>query len=976
PSLTNTAIAQPAIFVIEYALTQLWMSWGIRPQAAIGHSIGEYVGAAIANVFSLEDALEIVAMRGQLMQKCPPGAMLAVSLTESEIKSYLTKNLTIAVINASKMCVVSGADDAIKQLEAKLTAREITCRRLHTSHGFHSPMMESAVKPFVRKMQQVKLNSPQLPFISNVTGTWITPEQATDVNYWGNHLRQTVRFADGMNEVLQQSSPILLEVGAGRTLSAIAKQAIGKQSILCLTSLRHPQEKKSDGDLILNTLGQLWKSGIKVDWNGFHAGEKRQRIPLPTYPFERKRYWIQLQENNLASQQQEDLQTTKKSDIADWFYFPSWKRSVISNRLELNAEEQGGKRRGAQSFSWVLFVDECGLGSQLAQQLQQLEQDVVVVKAGKEFSQQNESYTIAPDNPEDYDKLFESVQLSGKIIQIVYLWQLASDIQEISSDFEHLLYLTQAVANQSLNKDSTTVKLSVVTNELHDVVGVETINPARTTILGLCKVIPQEYPQIRCQNIDVVIPAIRSPLTPLEKEGNHELHPLDKEENDKSALLDKGGWGDLITELTTPTPDSIVAYRNNHRWIQTFESFPLSEVNTATIPLKNNGVYLIAGDLVEGLGLVFAQYLAQKFQAKLILIGRSGIPEKHDWEKWLATHGQNDPVSHSIRKLQGLEALGQGLLFFSADLTDEAKIPEIIDKADEHFDEINGIIHAGVMGDRASCLIKSLNRNEIKHQFSSKVHGLLNLEKALQHKTPDFYLLQSSLSCIVGGIGFSAYAGANIFMDTLARERNKQGSTPWISINWDACQLEEVGNTPTGSALLDLAMTPQEVWDVTERILSQSQISQIVVTPTDLQTRIHESTQIKVSDENQQSNNYTRPELSTTYQAPRNEIEQKIAQAMQDLLGIEKVGIHDNFFELGGHSLLAIQAVTRIRQEWNVELPMRQFLFESPTVAGIAKIIEENLNQNQAEIADMLSQIEQMETEQVEEILKKNDSET
>ena len=601
----------------------------------------------------------------------------------------------------------------------------------------------------------------------------------------------------------------------------------------------------------------------------------------------------------------------------------------------------------------MLFVDESGLGLQVAQDLQQLEQDVVIVKAGKEFSQQDKSYTVKVDNPEDCDKLFEDLQVSGiNPHKIVHLWQLATDIDNSSTaDFEYLLYLTQAIAKyQSLNKYSTTVELSVVTNQLHDVVGIETINPDRTTILGLCKVIPQEYPQIRCRNINIVIP---------------------------SKSLENTAT-DLITELTTPTPDSIVAYRNRHRWIQTFESLPISAVNTKTLPLKNKGVYLIAGDLVEGLGLVFAQYLAQKFQAKLILIARSGIPEKQDWEKWLATHGQNDTISNCIRKLQGLEALGQGLLFFSTELTDEAKIQEIINRGEQDFGEINGIIHAGVMGDLASCLINSLDTSEIEHQFTSKVRGLITLEKALQNKTPDFFLLQSSLSCIVGGIGFAAYAGANIFMDTLARERNKQGSTPWISINWDACQQEEDENTSTGSALLDLAMTPSEVWEVTERILSQAIISQVIVTPIDLQTRIKESNLIKEIDSQQKSNNYTRPELSTAYEAPRNEIEQKIAEAMQDLLGIEKVGINDNFFELGGHSLLAIQAVSRIRQEWNVELPMRQFLFESPTVAGIAKIISENLNQNtvQSEIADVLEQIEQMETEQVEEILKNTDLES
>ncbi|MEO0688325.1 MAG: hypothetical protein AAFY76_25505, partial [Cyanobacteria bacterium J06649_11] len=345
-------------------------------------------------------------------------------------------------------------------------------------------------------------------------------------------------------------------------------------------------------DLILNTLGQLWKLGINVNWKGFYVGEQRQRVPLPTYPFERKRFWVELQGDNISSEQ-DNSKKTKKSDIADWFYLPSWKRSVPVN----NSHQTTNK-------SWLLFIDESGLGLQLVQDLQRLEQDVIIVKAGKEFSQQDKSYTVKVDNPEDYDSLFEDLQVSGINPQkIVHLWQLATE-KELFADFEQqqkwgfhsLLFLTQAIAKyQTQNQDSTTVELSVVTNELHDVVGIETINPDRTTILGLCKVIPQEYPQIRCRNIDVVIP------------GNHQSL-----ENTAQ---------DLIRELTTPTPDSIVAYRNRHRWIQTFESLTIPEANINSLPLKNNGVYLIAGDLVEGLELVFAQYLAQKFQAKLILIG-------------------------------------------------------------------------------------------------------------------------------------------------------------------------------------------------------------------------------------------------------------------------------------------------------------------------------------------------------------------
>ena len=221
--LKQTAITQPALFVIEYALAQLWMSWGVRPQAAIGHSIGEYVAACIAGVFSLEDALSLVAARGRLMQQMPAGAMLAVSLKETEARSHLNENLSLAVINSPGSCVIAGTIAAIDALEQQLLAQGVESRRLHTSHAFHSQMMEPILEPFIELVRKVKLNPPKIPYISNVTGTWITAAEATDPNYWALHLRQTVRFADGVEKLMQDSHPILLEVGPGRTLTTLRK---------------------------------------------------------------------------------------------------------------------------------------------------------------------------------------------------------------------------------------------------------------------------------------------------------------------------------------------------------------------------------------------------------------------------------------------------------------------------------------------------------------------------------------------------------------------------------------------------------------------------------------------------------------------------------------------------------------------------------------------------------------------------------
>ncbi|BAY34382.1 beta-ketoacyl synthase [Nostoc carneum NIES-2107] len=289
--LKQTQITQLALFVIEYALAKLWMAWGIHPQAMIGHSIGEYVAATIAGVFSLEDALAVVAMRGRLMQQMPVGAMLAVPLSELELQPLLTAELDLAAVNGSSLCVVSGTESAIHHLQNQLNQQGIDSRILHTSHAFHSQMMHPIIEPFAQYLQTINLKPPSIPFISNVTGTWITHAQATDCHYWAKHLRQIVRFDQGMTELLKQANRIFLEVGAGQTLSTLTKRKECDRLVFC--SIRHPHYQESDVAFLLNNLGQLWLNGIAVNWQSFYQNQQSYRLPLPTYPFERQRYWIE-----------------------------------------------------------------------------------------------------------------------------------------------------------------------------------------------------------------------------------------------------------------------------------------------------------------------------------------------------------------------------------------------------------------------------------------------------------------------------------------------------------------------------------------------------------------------------------------------------------------------------------------------------------------------------------------------------------
>jgi amino acid adenylation domain-containing protein len=288
--LVQTRFTQPALFVMEYALAKLWMSWGVKPAAMIGHSVGEYVAACLAGVFTLEDALSLVARRGALVQAQPGGSMLSVRLPENEVVPLLNPALSIAAINSPHLCVVSGPHDAIAVLEEQLVSRGVSVRHLHTSHAFHSAMMEPVLAPFTELLRRVKLHDPQTPFVSNVTARWITAEEAKAPEYWAGHVRQTVRFAEGVGELLNNARNVLLEVGPGQTLSTLARQHPAKsanQVVLASLPLTGDQEPRG----ILEALGRLWMAGVTPDWQRFYANESRRRVVLPTYPFERKRYW-------------------------------------------------------------------------------------------------------------------------------------------------------------------------------------------------------------------------------------------------------------------------------------------------------------------------------------------------------------------------------------------------------------------------------------------------------------------------------------------------------------------------------------------------------------------------------------------------------------------------------------------------------------------------------------------------------------
>ena len=953
--LHQTAYAQPALFAVEYALAQLWLSWGLRPEAFMSHSLGEYVAACLAGVFSLEEGLQLVVLRGRLMQQCPTGAMVSVALPETELQPLLSEDIVIAAVNGPELFAVSGSERAIAALQSLLDAKNIPCQRLQTSHGFHSPLMEPMLEPYRLAVQQVALQPPQIPFISNVTGTWITSEAATNPDYWVQQARQPVQFAAGLETVRREMSAMLLEVGPGTTLSTLAKRAdavalppkspnagglqsdippnigglggptstsinVGKMQTptsVILSSLPHPKSPQSAPAHLLETLGQLWGQGIRVNWPQLHQNPRR-RVPLPTYPFEPQRYWVEPDGLPLA-QSPKTSQVGLKADLADWFYQPTWQRCLPSTSPSVLEDRH----------CWLLLTDSHGLGTQLIQRLEQAGQDVIMVGVGDAFGQTGyRQFALNPEQAQDYALLLEDLHLRElQPTQIVYLWSLEAT-ENPQAAFESVVTLTGLINALTAQSPQNPCQLTMVTSGLYDVVGTEALQPMQAAIAGIAPVINQEYPHLGCRLIDLQQTYNQQPIT------HNDLDPL---------------WQTLIAPADTLT----VACRGRHRWQQTYQprSLPPS-AQPSVRRLRQGGTYLILGDLEQGLGQVWAEGLAEHWQAQLLLIGDLG----------------------TARPPLPVGAEGQLL---SLDITDAAQLKAAMQQAEAELGPIHGVFYSTpTTNEQSAAPLALMQPTHWKYNFRHKLQGLLQLSDVLAGQTLDFCMVQSSLSAVLGGVGLAAYAAANSAMDAFIHQQNQRGERPWFSVNWDACLAAEAPKpTGVGSALADFALTPSEVWAVTERLLTTAPPGQWVVSKGDLATRIdqwiHPAPQSSSVSEASPATAHPRPSLATPYAPPRSSVEQTIAAIWQDLLGVESIGIHDSFFDLGGHSLLAIQAIARLREAFPVTLEMRNLLFEAPTVAGIAGVIGEHLPEREEldEMATLLAEIQTLSPDEIQQQL-------
>jgi len=655
----------------------------------------------------------------------------------------------------------------------------------------------------------------------------------------------------------------------------------------------------------LEVLGRLWLAGIEVAWPTLHAPERRRRVPLPAYPFERQRFWV------------DPLPEDPKPDSdAPCLYHPVWKSTWAADTVP------------AQGRRCLVFADSLGLGAAITERTRAAGAEVVTVTVGAAFAGDPAAgYTLDPAQPGHYARLWEDLRKRGALPErVIHLWSTealdpaapASERFRRACDlgFYSLLHLAAA-------RPAGALTIKVVSTGLYDVVSGEPIAPEKAPLAALCRVLPQEEESLQCALIDVEAPGDR---------------PL--------AFVDP-----LLAELGSATPEPVAALRHGRRWVPHYEPVP-AEVGAAAaaataavatperppsgLRVRPGGVYLITGGLGH-VSFVLAAALA-RHRAKLVLTGRSGLLPRADWDAWLQSHDATHPTTIRIRKVQALELMGSEVLVVPADAADRDQTRAAVRAAQDRFGGLHGVIHAaGELSADTFRAARELSRETCERQFAPKVEGLLALAEAVDGLPLDFCVVTSSLSTVLGGVGYAAYAGANAFMDAFVARKNQDGGPGWRSIDWDQWDFGSGTEAPGRQAVRKgPGLQGKKGFEAFERILRLPGVERVVVTAGPLAARLERWGRLPPPSSPAQAEAVRpRPALASAYAAPRSEPERLLAGIWQDLLGLDRVGIHDNFFELGGHSLFAARVLSRVRAAFGVSLPL-EAIFDAPTVAELA----------------------------------------
>ncbi len=747
--LTETAYTQPLLFAIEYALAQQWIGWGIRPAALIGHSVGELVAATVAGVLALADALRLVTLRGRAMQRRPRGGMLVAAAGPDRLRSLLPGGCGVAVaaVNAADQTVLAGPAEELATVAAALTAAGIASRPLRTSHAFHSPAMRPAVEEFRAGFAGVRLRPPQLPVYSAATGKLLTAAEAADPAFWARQLADPVLFADAVDAAADRAGPgIMLEVGPGAALTGLVRRhpAVRAGRWRALPSLPWPDERsqppRSDERDLLGTLAELWVAGCPVDWSGLYRDERPQRVSMPGYQFQRRRFWVEPVTGPAAPQPDTpvgtrtppvgapagpaDIRTAGEPNTGP-FTVPGWVEAARPTPPPV-------RDPAPPSTTLALVPADRAEALPIVSALQQAGHQVCRLRPGSEFAERAGEFTVRPDRlAEDLNRVLSQLASAGRLPSVlVHAWGVGAPgdpsstaglAGELDRTFFALLDLVQRAGRRAVA--GRLPSLLVLTSGAVDVSGGEAVVPARAALVAAARTFGLESPEADCRAIDV-----------------------------GTASADD----QLVAELRSGAADPVVALRGHRRWLPTHRPWPVPPGDGPAI--RRGGVYVLTGGL-GGLGIAVAKGLATTGRRPaLALLARTARDAAED--------------------LAEIESMGASVRVITCDVADRSQLERALDEVAAVFGPVNGVLHlAGVAGDG---MLQFRGRGEAERVLRPKVFGAVALAAVLADRPPvDFVVCFSSQAALTGMVGGADYAAANAFLDAYAA-----GRPGWLSIDW------------------------------------------------------------------------------------------------------------------------------------------------------------------------------------------------
>lgn len=934
--IDQTAYTQPVLFAFEFALAQLWRSWGIEPDIVVGHSVGEYVAACLAGVFTLEEGLKLIAERGRLMQGLSPqGAMVAVLADEESVLQAIApfaEHVSIAAVNSPENTVISGDERALEEIVRKLESQRVKTQRLTVSHAFHSPLMTPMLRTFEETAAQVKYSLPRISWVSALTGRRVGGSQASGPDYWVRHVRETVRFSASLQTLRDEGCNTFIEIGPKPVLLQLARRCLGDNAGLWLASLR---QDRNAWQQMLESLAHLYVRGRDVDWAGFDRDYGRHRVSLPTYPFQRKRYWFKTaeEEQPVTAVVGRDARTGADPQLPAWLYSIEWRRKNRSEEAPTAGFPTEVRRKG----NWLIFADREGVGAALAALLERRGHEWVLVSPGKTYeSTEDGNYQLDPAKREHFDRLLQDMRASTDLpwFGVVHLWNLnASFSNEPSASAigdaliegsRSALYLAQAVASVG---GSESPRLWLVTRGVQpaETASFAPAALAQAATWGLGRVIALEHPALWGGLVDL-----------------DTVHTQDE-------------TAELLKEIENPDGEDQIAFRPGGRHVGRLAPVDLREASKGNFTPRTDGTYLITGGC-GGLGLIVSDWMVRQGAKHLVLMSRGG------------------PSKAAGEVVAALERAGAKVMVAAGDVSREEDVTRVLEEIAESGVPLRGIVHAAGVLEDGVLLRQDWKRFEAV--LTPKVAGAWNLHALTQHLPLDFFVLFSSAASIVGSPGQGNYAAANAFLDALSHYRHARG-LPALSINWgpwadtgmaartaaDRSALRHGSHPAIGS------IAPRQGVRFLQEILRTDR-AQIAVLPVDQERVLHnfpsgsmpplfselgleERPAVNGVEDTTESHALVQQILACP-PAQRVELtESHLRRLLAAILAMDEqdLPVNRSLLELGIDSLMVMELLKQVKRTLGLALYPRE-VYERPTIEALATYIVSDLQRAYPEEGD------------------------